>query len=222
MSKLERSVSGLPAKGLYVITDSTLAGTAGVVAQVRSSLQGGAKVVQYRDKSRDDVTRLAEARQLLTLCRAASVPLIINDDVALAQQIGADGVHLGRHDPVLGSARDRLGKHAIIGVSCYNRFELAEQAVEQGADYIAFGRFFSSITKPNAQVADLQLLQRARKELKVPVVAIGGITPENGGVLIAAGADLLAVIHAVFAQSDVKAACTEFNRLFENQKDSLR
>ncbi|MET0103046.1 MAG: thiamine phosphate synthase [Sedimenticola sp.] len=200
--------------GLYAITDSTLAANSSIIDQVAQALAGGARVIQYRDKSGDDQKRLAEAGALLTLCRKHHAPLIINDDVELAARIGADGVHLGKDDPDIQAARARLGKQAIIGISCYNQFERASIAQEAGADYIAFGRFFNSTVKPDAVQAQPDLLRRAKRELELPTVAIGGITPENGGALIEAGADMLAVIHGVFGQPDIRAACERFNELF--------
>ncbi|MET0013456.1 MAG: thiamine phosphate synthase [Sedimenticola sp.] len=201
-------------KGLYAITDSTLAANSSIIDQVAQALAGGARVIQYRDKSGDDQKRLAEAGALLTLCRQHHAPLIINDDVELAARIGADGVHLGKDDPDIQAARTRLGKQAIIGISCYNQFDRASIAQEAGADYIAFGRFFNSTVKPDAVQAQPDLLRRAKRELELPTVAIGGITPENGGALIEAGADMLAVIHGVFGQPDIRAACERFNELF--------
>ncbi|MET0082815.1 MAG: thiamine phosphate synthase [Sedimenticola sp.] len=201
-------------KGLYAITDSTLAANSSIIDQVAQALAGGARVIQYRDKSGDDQKRLAEAGALLTLCRQHHAPLIINDDVELAARIGADGVHLGKDDPDIQAARMRLGEQAIIGISCYNQFERASIAQEAGADYIAFGRFFNSTVKPDAVQAQPDLLRRAKRELELPTVAIGGITPENGGALIEAGADMLAVIHGVFGQPDIRAACERFNELF--------
>ncbi|MES9963854.1 MAG: thiamine phosphate synthase [Candidatus Sedimenticola sp. 20ELBAFRAG] len=207
-------------KGLYGITDSALAAGSSTAEQVALALDGGAKIIQYRDKGTDDDKRAKEARDLLQLCRQHGVPLIINDDVELASRIGADGVHLGKDDPDLEAARSRLGHEAIIGVSCYNRFELAIAAQQAGADYIAFGRFFSSSIKPDAVQADIGLLERAKEELHLPTVAIGGITPENGGALIKAGADMLAVIHGVFGQPDIKTACNKFNKLFKQTEVS--
>ncbi len=201
-------------RGLYVITDDTRIGPERLSASVAAALDGGARVVQYRDKGSDAGRRLAEARALRALTRSFDVPLLINDDVELAVAVAADGVHLGRDDNDPSEARDRLPSGSLIGVSCYNRFELAEQAAAQGADYIAFGSFFPSPTKPHAVRADLQLLRRARGELAVPTVAIGGISPENGAALVAAGADMLAVISAVFAADDVTAATVAFASCF--------
>lgn len=203
-------------RGLYAITDSRLASDSTVSQLVGQALAGGAKIIQYRDKTDDREKRSQEARSLLGICQTMKVPLIINDDVELALTIGADGVHLGKEDDDIASARRRLGPEAIIGVSCYNQFDKAISAEAAGADYIAFGRFHSSTTKPDAVAASPGLLIRARKELNIPVVAIGGITPDNGGPLIEAGADMLAVVHAVFGQPDIRSACENFRQLFEN------
>ncbi len=203
-------------RGLYAITDAGLAG-GDPAGQVALALAGGARAVQYRDKGGDGARREREARALLALCRDAGVPLIVNDDLDLAVRIGADGVHLGRDDPALERARALLGPDALIGVSCYDRLELAREATAAGADYVAFGRFFPSRSKPEAVPANLDLLRRARRELVLPIVAIGGITPENGGPLVAAGADMLAVIHGVFGQPDVTAACRRFQPLFAHR-----
>jgi thiamine-phosphate pyrophosphorylase len=211
----------LPLRGLYLITDDRRSGPDALLAAVAAALRGGARVVQYRDKGTDTARRLAEARALAGLCRAHQVPLLINDDVELAISVGADGVHLGRDDADLPSARARLPAGSLIGVSCYNRLELARDAAARGADYIAFGSFFPSPTKPQAVRADPGLLRRARRELRLPTVAIGGISPENGAALVRAGADMLAVISAVFAAPDVTAAAQAFARCFDPAEETL-
>ncbi len=203
-------------RGLYVITDAGLGRGAALVSMVSEAIDGGGRLVQYRDKSNDAARRREEAAALAALCRLRGVTLIVNDDVELAAEVGADGVHLGRDDAAVATARRRLGEAALIGVSCYARFELAVAAAAAGADYVAFGRFFPSATKPDAVHAETGLLRRARRELGLPVVAIGGITPENGGALIAAGADMLAVVRAVFAAADVRAAAAALARLFQD------
>ncbi len=202
-------------RGLYVITDSRLLHSDELLLQgVAAAISGGARLVQYRDKSTDQQKRLRQSRALLQLCHEQRVPLVINDDIALAAEVGADGVHLGQDDLSLSEARALFGEQAIIGLSCYNQLHLAEQAQEAGADYVAFGRFFSSHTKPQASPADRVLLDQARKKIQLPVVAIGGITPENGGALLMAGADMLAVVHGVFAQSDIQTAAQNYRELF--------
>ncbi len=200
--------------GLYAITDAGLQEPGQLVAHVRQAIEGGAVLVQYRDKSKDAVLREQQARALVELCNTHGARLIINDDVTLAAAVGAHGVHLGCDDTTITAARATLGDTAIIGISCYNQWSRAQQAAGNGADYIAFGRFFSSRTKPGAVEADLALLQRARRELDIPVAAIGGITADNGGALIDAGADLLAVVHDVFAADDIYAAARRYQTLF--------
>ncbi len=205
--------------GLYAITPPIRRAphrtTRPLAEQVALAIAGGARLIQYRDKTGDPRERLREGRSLARVCRAAGVPLIVNDDLGLAKEIGADGVHLGQDDADPRAARKRLGPKAIIGVSCYDRLERAIHAEEIGADYAAFGRFFTSTTKPLAVQADPQLLELARERLSIPLVAIGGITPENGRSLIAAGADMLAVVDAVFGQPDIRAAAAAFNALFD-------
>jgi len=206
-------MSIFPSSGLYTITAESHA-TPGQLAQaVQAALRGGAKVIQYRAKSSPD--RLAEAQAVLAECRAFSVPLIINDDMELALAIKADGVHLGRDDGSIQDARQRLGPEAIIGVSCYDSVERALEAEALGAGYAAFGRFFPSASKPNAPCAHLQTLIEAKRKLSIPLVAIGGITPDNGRTLLEAGADMLAVIDAVFGADDPARAAAAFLPLFE-------
>jgi len=202
-------------RGLYAITDSTLISKEKLSDTVEQAIQGGARIVQYRDKSQDSVKRLEQAQILCALCQKYAIPLIINDDIALAQRVSADGVHLGKEDGNIASARRILGDSAIIGVSCYNQFTLAQKAEKNGADYVAFGRFFSSSTKPLAVQAHIDLLIQAKQSLTIPIVAIGGITVENGQSLVEAGADCLAVIQGLFGQANVKSAAQGFSKLFE-------
>lgn len=202
-------------RGLYAITDTKLIKAQRFVETVERAIVGGARVVQYRDKSDHQEQRFEQARALRGLCDKYQLPLIINDDVKLAQQVGADGVHLGRHDANIEYARAVLGSEAIIGVSCYNQLSLARRAVETGASYVAFGSFFGSTTKPRAVVCDIQVLREARKSLNCPIIAIGGITPDNGTDLVAAGADCLAVIYSLFGQTDVTAAARSYAKLFD-------
>jgi thiamine-phosphate pyrophosphorylase len=201
-------------RGLYAITDPQLCPDRTLPAQVEQALAGGCRLIQFRDKRPDPTLKRALATRLLASCRQHRALLIINDDVELAQAIGADGVHLGRHDSDPQTARARLGGDALIGVSCYNRLDLALSAADRGVDYVAFGRFFPSRSKPEAVQAESELLIRAREAIDLPLVAIGGITPENGAPLIAAGADMLAVIHGLFGQSDIQAASRRLSGLF--------
>ncbi|MBI5463224.1 MAG: thiamine phosphate synthase [Gammaproteobacteria bacterium] len=200
--------------GLYAITDPQLIPGDALLPAVTAALRGGARVIQYRDKSHDVARRRTQAAALVELCRHHDALLIVNDDVELAAEVGASGVHLGRDDADLHAARTRLGTTAIIGMSCYNQLTRAQAAADAGANYVAFGRFFPSLTKPDALAAEPDLLRAARRALALPLVAIGGITPDNGGPLIEAGADMLAVIHGVFGQPDIEAAARRFADLF--------
>ncbi|SEG80308.1 thiamine phosphate synthase [Marinobacterium lutimaris] len=201
--------------GLYGITDSTLMpDDRTLLDAVEKSLRGGASLIQYRDKSDDSDKRLRQARALNQLCQQYQVPLLINDDAQLAFDSGASGVHLGQTDGSLQQARDLLGPDAIIGITCHDQLDLALQAREGGADYVAFGAFFASKTKPNAQPAPLTLLQQARQQLDCPIVAIGGLSVDNASQVISAGADLVAVVHALFAADDIETRAQAFSRLF--------
>ena len=203
-------------RGLYVLTEPALTPGGALLTAVEAAIRGGARMVQYRDKGMDTVRREQEASALLALCRGHGVPLVINDDVALAAAVGADGVHLGEHDAAPASARISLGPHAIIGMSCYGSLPTAVAAAHAGADYVAFGSFYASGTKPDAVRAPLSLLGEARRQLSIPHCAIGGITPENGAALVAAGADMLAVVRGVFAESDVTAQARRYAELFKS------
>jgi thiamine-phosphate pyrophosphorylase len=204
-----------PPRGLYVLTDHDEHGIDRLLEDVSAAIAGGAAMVQYRDKSADAGKRLEQAAALASLCRRHDVRLLINDDPALASQVGADGVHLGRDDAGLDEARALLGPDAIIGLSCYNEWPRAERAARSGADYLAFGSVFPSSTKPAAVHAPLALLSRARRELKLPICAIGGITPDRTPELIAAGADLIAVISGIFGQPDPQAAARAYALAFD-------
>lgn len=201
--------------GLYPITDSSLLADGRLLPFCEAALRGGARILQYRDKSGDVEKRLREAGELRNLCEKHNARLIINDDLALAEQLGCD-LHLGQEDGSLVEARQRLGSQAIIGATCHHHLHLARQAVWQGASYVAFGRFYGSQTKPGEVLADTALLQQARN-LGKPVVAIGGITLDNAAPLIAAGADMIAVIHALFAApsaAEVERRASAFTQLF--------
>ncbi len=199
---------------LYAITDSILMHQEKLFSGVEAALKSGCKLIQYRDKSNDTEKRLRDATKLLALCNLHCATLIINDDVQLAYQIHAQGVHLGQLDGDVKAARNILGADAIIGVTCHNSLELAEKAIADGANYIAFGRFFSSNTKPNASYAPLSLLTAARKKFpNAMIVAIGGITVGNASSVLAAGADTIAVCHSLFAAEDIAAQAKLFFNL---------
>lgn len=200
-------------RGLYAVTPE-LADTTDLLARVEAALAGGATALQYRNKSAGTALRLEQARALLAPCREHRVPLIINDRLDLAIALDADGLHLGAGDGSLAAARSRLGPGKLLGASCYQRLENALAAARDGADYVAFGSFFTSSVKPGAARAPLALLRAAKQELALPVVAIGGITLDNAPQLIAAGADAVAVISALFGAPDIRAAARSFNALF--------
>ena len=199
--------------GLYAVTPDELDDSK-LIAQVHAALSGGAKLVQYRNKRAQLATCRRQAKALLALCRRHGAPLIVNDHAALALEIGADGVHLGSEDDSIDVARAQLGPAAIIGVSCYNELETAIKAQQAGATYVAFGSFFPSSIKPDAVHAPLTLLHDAKRELMLPVVAIGGIDHANAPQLIAAGADSVAVISALFSAKDIRRAALHFSKLF--------
>lgn len=203
-------------RGLYAITSEAIcADTAILLNSVEAVLKGGAVLIQYRDKKSDATAKYDKAQRLIGLCRRHRVPLIINDDTALAAAIGADGVHLGRSDGDIADARRALGANAIIGATCGNSLERAQTAVAQDASYVGFGRFFESRTKPAAPPAELGLLARARPQLRVPICAIGGLTPDNAQAVIAAGADLVAAVGGVFGAEDIEAAARAYTKLFQ-------
>ena len=198
-----RTTSPNQLQGLYGVTDSKLMpDDSTLLKRATAAIEGGMSILQYRDKSPDGKRRLQQATMLRELCDKAGVLFLINDDVDLAIASGAHGVHLGQSDEALMSARERLDEKAIIGISCENSLELARKAVDQGADYIAFGRFFPSLTKPDATPTPLSLLEEARNEFNCPIVAIGGITRDNAAQLVSAGADMLAVVNDLFSPQD--------------------
>lgn len=201
-------------RGLYAITDSQL--LAGKFLQyVEAALDGGLTLLQYRDKSNDENRRLREAETLKTLCDRYKAHLIINDDAELAARLGV-GVHLGQTDGPLTPARALLGRQAIIGSTCHDQIDLAEQAAKEGATYVAFGRFFTSSTKPGAAPAALDVIDQARTRLNLPICVIGGITLDNAAPLVERGADLLAVVHGLFgadSTQEVTRRAQAFNAL---------
>jgi thiamine-phosphate pyrophosphorylase len=203
--------------GLYVVTPDEF-NTVRLLEMSACVLAGRPALLQYRNKSAHPALRLEQALQLLALCRAAATPLIINDDLELAVEIAADGVHLGRGDGDVATARramDALGPGRIVGVSCYGEWERAGAAAAAGADYVAFGAMFASATKPEAPLAPFGLLARARRELKpdVAIVAIGGVTLDNAGMVFEAGADLVAVVSDVFGAADPGARAAAYRAL---------
>jgi thiamine-phosphate pyrophosphorylase len=207
-----------PLRGLYALTpDDNLLPR--LSALVESALKGGVKWVQYRNKTAPAPLKRAQAAELLRICHAHGAKLIVNDDVWLAVEVGADGAHLGRDDIPGGgiaTARDALGAKRILGISCYDDLARAEVAVDAGADYIAVGSVFASATKPQATRASLDIVATAKQRFPVPVVAIGGITTKNAPQVLAAGADMVAVMSDLFDAMDIKSQAEKFQKLFNH------
>ena len=196
--------------GLYVIADAELIGNADIVSKTEEVLQAGVKILQYRDKTNAQKDRYSIAEQLRRLTHDYESLLIINDEASLAQSIDADGVHLGKNDTSIEAARELLGKNKIIGASCYAQFENVYPAISASADYIAFGSFFHSPTKPNAPKANIDLIINAKQQFNTPICAIGGINPQNASTILQAGADMIAVISSIFNASSPKLAVQEY------------
>lgn len=200
-------------RGLYAITPD-LADSRLLAAMTQQALQAGIRIIQYRNKTASTALRLEQAALLSALCQQKNALLIINDHPDLVTRVNAAGIHLGQQDMPVAEARRLIGADRVIGISCYNQFQRAVDAQNEGADYVAFGAFFPSATKPDAVVAPVTLLQKAKQQLRIPVVAIGGITPDNAVDLTAQGADALAVSHALFGAEDIASAASRFMRLF--------
>lgn len=206
----------LPRPGLYAIADTATLAASGrdLTTIMDAAMAGGARLVQYRDKTTEHARRKREAAELVRLGRAHGVPVLINDDLALALAVAADGVHLGADDPDPAGARAQLGGDAIIGVSCYDQLARARAAAAAGADYIAFGRMFPSTTKPGGPQPQPGLLQTARRETGLAICGIGGITTANAAAVVAAGADYIAVIGDLLLAADVYRQAATFTALF--------
>jgi thiamine-phosphate pyrophosphorylase len=200
--------------GLYAITDEKLIAEDRFDRIIESALQGGTRIIQYRDKSADQQKRLQQARVLRSLCERYQAICIINDDIELASEVNAHGIHLGKDDVSLKQARQMLGKDAIIGVSCYNELALALEAEKNSADYVAFGAIFSSPTKPHAAQAGLEIIIQAKQQLTIPVCTIGGITDKNIDLVIQSGADMAAVISGLFSHDDIELSARNLSQQF--------
>lgn len=209
---MSRTNKGL--RGLYAVTpaDNLLPRLSALVSL---ALEGGARLVQYRNKEAPMPLKRSQAAELLRICHAHDARLIVNDDVWLAIEIGADGVHLGRDDADPVMARQALGPKRLLGVSCYDDVERAVAAEAAGADYVAVGSMFPSATKPGAIRAPLELITETKRRVKVPVAAIGGIKLDNAPAVLAAGADMVAVVSDLFDAMDIKGRAAAFQKLFD-------
>ncbi len=217
MQKLSSPLSGPnssplsgPLSGLYVIADAECIGKNEIIGKTKEVLIAGVKILQYRDKINSQKDRYNIAEQLRNLTHDHACLLIINDEAELAQSIDADGVHLGKDDDSIEWARNLLGDSKIIGASCYAQLENAYPAISASADYIAFGSFYPSATKPNAPLANTDLIIKAKQQFDIPVCAIGGITPKNASNILNTGADMIAVISAIFNASSPEQAVQEY------------
>ena len=202
-------------RGLYAITDDHLIPEEHFSQAVELALQGGTRIIQYRDKSSNQQKRLQQASTMNALCKQYQAVCIINDDIELTKAVNADGVHLGKDDALISLARQQLGEDAIIGISCYDDLDLAIAAEKNSADYVAFGAMFSSSTKPEAINADIALISEAKQKLSIPVCAIGGITNSNIQQLIQQGVDMTAVINSLFSAGNIKDAANRLSKNFE-------
>lgn len=202
-------------RGLYLITDETLTPYDRIESYLRPALEGGAGFIQLRDKSLDDESLLQTALTIKSLCNEYNATFIINDRVDLANEVDADGLHIGRDDEEFDLARRILGKKKIIGVSCYGDIFRAKEFEHRGADYVAFGSFFASKTKPEAPTIKTDILKDAKRMLNIPVCAIGGITAENAPLLLENGADMLAVISDVWKAKEIRTRCTTYKEYFD-------
>ena len=203
--------------GLYAITPE-LENTGDLLDKTRQVLEGGAQLVQYRNKSANRILLREQAGLLLQLCREYTVPLIINDYLDLTIEIGADGLHVGQHDAAIAKARNQLGDNKIIGASCYNNLGLALQAEKEGVDYVAFGAFFPSLTKPNTVSVTMNLIGEAKNKITVPIVGIGGIRLTNAKKVIQSGCIAIAVCNDLFQSGNIKAKATQYAQLFAETK----
>ena len=206
-------MSSLKISGPYAITPD-LNQTNDLLNKTRQVLEGGVKLVQYRNKSANESLRREQAKLLLPLCREHNALLIINDHLEIAIEIDADGVHVGKNDVSVSAAKNQLGQNKIVGTSCYNQLDLAMQAQKDGSDYIAFGAFFSSLTKPNAVSVSISLVNQAQKALSIPIVGIGGIQLTNARTVIQSGCAAIAVCHDLFQAENIKATAEHYVQLF--------
>ena len=200
-------------KGLYAITPD-MADSNSLLQKTQLAIEGGAFMVQYRSKIQDRDVKMQQCAAILRLCREYKIPCIVNDDVDMCRILEADGVHLGEKDDNIADVRRILGEDAIIGSSCYDQLNRAKQAQNEGASYVAFGAMFETLTKPNAPRATLELLREVKSQIKIPVVAIGGITMNNAHDVIETGIDAIAVINSLFEAKTIKETAETFSKMF--------
>jgi thiamine-phosphate pyrophosphorylase len=203
-------------QGIYAITDEVLTPKSSIVSQAEEALQAGASLIQLRDKSSTDDELEDIARSLQNLCVKHKATFFINDRVSLARRIGADGVHVGFTDKSVKETREEVGEHMLIGVSCYGDLERAKQAVKDGADYVAFGAFYPSVTKPKADVVSKQVIRQAKEELHVPVCVIGGINRENIHEIANFKPDMYALVSDIFGSESISESVQKLNQLTSN------
>jgi thiamine-phosphate pyrophosphorylase len=211
----QRAIDPPSLRGLYAVTPDC-ADSSRLLVDVAAALAGGCRIVQYRNKTAGPDLRRQQAAALAGCCRSAGVRLIINDDVELALEVGAAGVHLGGDDGDLELARARLGASRLLGVSCYDDPAQVRRAVAAGADYVALGAMYPSATKPLARRASLDLLRAVKASCPVPVATIGGINLDNAATLVAAGADMVAVVSALFDSPEIESRARAFQKLFNS------
>ena len=202
-------------RGLYLLTPNW-DDTDRLLEVTEQALQEGVALLQYRHKNADAALRREQAGALLLLAHKYGVPFIVNDFIDLCEELDADGVHVGGTDISVAQARARLGKQKWVGASCYGDLQLARQAQLGGASYMAFGGFYPSLVKQYPVTTDPDIVPQAKREIALPCVVIGGMTPENAAPLVTRGADLVAAISSVYLADDVTVSVREFNRLFGN------
>jgi thiamine-phosphate pyrophosphorylase len=205
-------------QGIYAITDEMLTPKSTIIEQVKEALEAGAKVIQLRDKSSTDEELEEIAKALQQVCTKKKATFFINDRVQLAKKIGADGVHVGFSDQTVKDTREEVGDQMLIGVSCYGDLDRAKQAVKDGADYVAFGAFFPSKTKPKADVVSKEVISEAKNLLEVPVCVIGGINRENIAEIASHQPDMYALVSDIFGSGDITKSVTELKNHLSNSK----
>jgi thiamine-phosphate pyrophosphorylase len=200
-------------KGLYAITPD-MADSNSLLQKTQLAIEGGAFMVQYRSKIQDRDVKMQQCAAILRLCREYKIPCIVNDDVDMCRVLEADGIHLGEKDDNIAEVRNILGENAIIGSSCYDQLNRAKLAQKEGASYVAFGAMFETSTKPNAPRATLELLRKAKSQIQIPIVAIGGITMNNAHDVIETGIDAIAVINSLYESNSIKETAETLSSMF--------